>query len=146
MALGNEFTGDRPWLGEISRVVVSVGGKEWNYLTSENIERPDRYYAGMQKDFFLPLSDSAHRNEAFRDVSLNILCFIPVGYLLARTKQHTSVLFAVVVCAVASLSVELAQLCFHNRFASFVDLGANIMGGGMGAVLAQYVKRRGIKK
>ena len=130
VGLGNELTGDRPWLGEISRAIVMVGGDRTDYLRTGKLEIPLSYWEGSL--FYRPGPTEQHK--ILRDAVLNFLGFVPLGFVLAMLRRERgSFLVAVVVCAVASLAVELMQVCFAGRFPSVSDWGLNVLGAALGA-------------
>lgn len=135
LALGNEFSGNRPWLGELSRVVIRVAGQEFDPGNAD-LQIPDSYYSDLQQDFFVPLSDSTFRNTAFREILINLLCFLPVGYLVAKSSPYRSLLLVIAICAMASLVVEMMQIFFGSHSCSLVDFAANCIGGGTGGYTA----------
>ena len=69
--------------------------------------------------------------------TLNFLCFIPLGFLIAVLSfVERPVLSAGLLCGGASLLVEFLQLFIPGRFSSFADLLLNTSGGVAGALLA----------
>lgn len=138
VALGNELTGRRPWLGEVSRATVLVDDREIDYLRHGELEVPTHYWAGLRFQLVPPLADVTQRHEVVRDTVLNFLCFIPFGFVLAMLRgQRGSFVFAFFACAIASLSVEAAQVCFEGRTPSATDWGSNVLGAAVGAWAAR---------
>ena len=68
--------------------------------------------------------------------ALNLLCFIPIGALIAMwSLVERPILAAGLICGGASLLVELLQLFIPGRFSSLADLLLNTTGGITGALL-----------
>ncbi|QID16532.1 VanZ family protein [Nitrogeniibacter mangrovi] len=72
------------------------------------------------------------------DIVLNVLGFLPFGFVLAaacpvRWPRPAAVLLTFVVSTVLSLSLETLQTLLPSRVASNVDLGANALGALIGA-------------
>ena len=73
-----------------------------------------------------------------RDVILNVVAFVPLGFLLARDQWFTRVLglTGIVVTAVLlSSAVEFYQVFSHWRVPSVTDVVANLLGALGGAWL-----------
>jgi glycopeptide antibiotics resistance protein len=64
----------------------------------------------------------------------NILMFVPLGLLLTLVFRHPW--WGVVLALVLSAGVEIAQTVIPSRQASLRDVVANVLGAGVGAVLA----------
>ena len=81
------------------------------------------------------------------DIVLNVLGFVPFGFVLvaaqpARWPRWAVVVLAAVTGALLSFSLETVQNYLPTRVASNVDLGANALGGLIGAVLGVFAGRR----
>ena len=75
------------------------------------------------------------------DVSVNILAYIPFGFLLVfaaypRWQNFVALGIAIALSAVLALSVETLQSWLPTRIPSLMDWWANILGGLLGALLA----------
>ena len=73
------------------------------------------------------------------DTFLNVLLFIPFGYLLtlllsSRVRKHT-IVWAVLCGLFLSLSIELLQLFLADRFSTILDLTTNTTGTLIGALV-----------
>lgn len=134
ITMGNEYSGNRPWLGEIARAVVQVGGDRFDHLHAADRVIPTTFIAGRQRDFLCPLSDSAHRRDVVLDLSINFLIFVPIGFLYAASLPWRPTWVAILICVALSLSVEVGQLFLEHRMTSGVDLIVNTIGGAVGAV------------
>lgn len=81
------------------------------------------------------------------DITLNILGFVPFGFLLAaalpaRWPRGAVVLLTALSGALLSLSLETVQNFLPTRVASNVDLGANALGALIGSVFGIFAGRR----
>lgn len=77
------------------------------------------------------------------DVTLNLLGFMPLGFLIflclfktERMPVRTCLLFAVAVGFAVSLAIEVTQVWLPGRDSSLLDLIANTVGTAIGGVLA----------
>lgn len=83
-----------------------------------------------------------------RDMVGNVLLFLPLGYLYARSRRSRPgrgaaavSLRAAGLAAALSVSVELAQVFSHNHFATATDVTMNVLGAALGAQLALASRR-----
>jgi VanZ like family len=136
MGLGNELTGDRPWLGEIAQATFEVKGKSFDCVNGEKLERPGIYWPMPSWQRIISFLDVRAWQKT--DVLLNMMCFVPLGFVLAFL-QPTSKSFWLVIGFVAmlSLTVEVAQIGFAQRYSSAIDVMMNILGAAIGATLAR---------
>jgi len=142
VALGNELTWDRPWLGQIAVAVIGVGAEEFDLLRTDTMELPSGFWSGNDWRFFHPRSLFS-LDYSSTDLVLNFLCFVPAGFLLVMIRSRPgSVAFALRVVAVGSFFVESVQICFAGRYPSAIDWILNVLGTGFGAWLAYSVKQR----
>src|SRR4051812_48844545 len=75
------------------------------------------------------------------DVLVNIIAYVPLGFLLARACMprfgvRGAVVVAAALAALTSLSMEAVQMFMPSRIASNVDVLTNGMGGLIGALAA----------
>jgi len=150
LALGNELTGGRAWLGSIKQAAVEIENNPINYLlrkslyTPSLITIPDRY---LEKPTIklVPFSVGQDSTYYVSDIVLNFFGFIPLGFLFMMIPfLNRSLLVALTLCAVLSLSIELGQLFLPLRVTSIDDLILNTFGGLCGALGARFVGRQGI--
>jgi VanZ family protein len=138
LALGNEFTFERPWQGQVRRAVVHVRGEAFRYTAAE-LQKPARYAVVSERlrrlqYELLPLTSSDTLMTKSTDAVVNILGFMPFGFLLAFGRRKRISPAAVLVwCAALSLSIEIGQFCFEQRHPSTTDLLCNTLGGMIGA-------------
>jgi len=140
MALGNHWRGARPWLGELSRVEMLVGSRVVNCLAPESIDTPKTYWANWR----MPSWSQITRWEPYgkRDKVLNFLCFVPLGLTLAALRWPRSrVVFPILACSLASLSIEFLQMFFEGRVTSASDWILNTLGGAAGALWFVWFNR-----
>lgn len=135
LALGNEFTFQRPWHGEVRKALVRVRDAEFTY-TATNLRTPATYAWDRQLllgKLLEPLSLSFERTDA-ADWIINLFGFAPFGILLALARgSPISMVIAFACCAALSLSVEVGQLFFEMRTPEAMDVLFNAMGGCIGA-------------
>jgi VanZ family protein len=82
------------------------------------------------------------RPSDLQDAAVNILGFLPFGFLLtaylrevANCDRGRALWAAVVVAGLASLGIELLQVYLPSRDSSLLDLLNNVLGSGLGALL-----------
>jgi hypothetical protein len=139
LALGNEMTCDRPWLGEIRRATVEVSGGATDYARLEDVDVPATCwvlgYAPAVVPFRLFLPQDAFRN---------VLMYLPLGCLLGcliRSGSHRAFAGGLLAVVAVSASLEIAQLFVASRFTSIDDTIWNTIGGGLGLGLAWWLTR-----
>lgn len=139
LALGNEPTHDRPWLGEIRHAKVAVGEREIDYTQPGALEIP-RHLAVIQAHHILnPLRRDSMTIDT--DFVINLLGFIPLGILLiCRVGGRRSVVAVTALCASVSLGIEAGQLFFAGRVTETQDLILNTLGGTLGAWIGVQLK------
>lgn len=138
VALGNELTGDRPWLGSVMRAEVEVDGQFFECLNGESLELPETYWPmpGWKTLLIVPFLIEEWKWKV--DVIPNFACFVPLGFVLALLRPTQSSFWLVVgFVALLSLTVELAQLGFDQRYPSALDWMMNVLGAALGAGCAK---------
>lgn len=83
------------------------------------------------------------------DITINLLGYLPLGFLLALSALRTSrgryaVVLATLAAGVLSLTMESLQSYLPMRVASNVDLGLNVAGAWLGALLAWGMEELGV--
>jgi hypothetical protein len=140
IALGNELSGDYPWLGEIRKAVVRVGDRSFDYLTSGALQFPERF---TLKDYhewkFVPFVDVPYVRAALQDWVINLLGFVPFGWLVVMLRRpRPRVSLAILLSAGVSIAIEAGQLSvFADRFPSTEDIIMNTLGAALGAWVAK---------
>lgn len=72
----------------------------------------------------------------------NVVMFVPLGFFAALTWRGAHRWLVVALCLVLSGGVELTQtLALPGRFGSWSDVVANTLGGTIGLLIAEYVRR-----
>ncbi len=193
LILGNEATGDRPWLGEISYVAIynrSLDAQEVResyeevrrYVSGEvemaapkegqlvrymfNEKRGDKvsnsgtlvdsltltipHFIQKEEKPFLVFSLSqfpAWGSRSFYEIFLNVLLFIPLGFLLhAMIDSYTdgnrwTTLLVMIVGLSIALSAETLQYFSELRHSSSVDVIANWIGTLVGVQLKRIYNK-----
>ena len=139
LALGNETTCDRPWLGEIRTAVVAVRGREHDYAAAENVRRPGSCWVIGYMPALVPL-----RLFLVEDAIRNTLMYVPLGVLFGlMLGWRARFAFARGLLAIvgASVTFEIAQLFVASRFSSIDDVLFNALGGSLGLALALFLTR-----
>lgn len=83
------------------------------------------------------------------DVAINVLGYLPLGFLLALSALRTGrggygVALATLLAGVLSLAMESLQSYLPVRVPSNVDLGLNLLGAWLGALLAWTLEQLGV--
>lgn len=144
LALGNEFTNDRPWLGEIRRVVVRAGASTEGYADTSALEFPRHILITWQAPKLVPL-----RELNLVDAAKNFVLYVPLGCLLGFLLGTSSggrrwrvALGALLVIAAMSASMEVLQVFLPRRWPSTDDVIFNTLGGGFGILLGLLIQQR----
>jgi len=134
LAFGNELTYDRPWSGEISRASVRVDEVSYDYVGAgypSRLQIPTRYLFFPNAPLLVPF-----RELNIVDNVLNVLLFVPLGFILAARKR-TSISRWRDLCLIGlfSLTLESVQLAIPTRTFAVEDVGLNVLGGLLGLVV-----------
>lgn len=143
VALGNEFSFQRPWRGEVESAVVRVRGQEFFYGIN-TLHVPTQYTAepSVAQVKVLRFFSRPFRQRHLSDWTVNILGFLPFGCFLVTIGRKPTVLpIALFWCAALSLSIETGQFFFATRTPQFEDLILNTLGGGIGAWVGNKLRR-----
>lgn len=127
IALGNELTWDRPWLGTVSSARLTVARESVDLLAPGVLDAP---FAGPSVLPFAWFSTSPS------DLVLNFLLMVPMGFLTARALRNPSVLGALAIWAPLVVLAESVQVFTPGRFPSVSDLLLNLAGIVAGSVVA----------
>lgn len=76
------------------------------------------------------------------DIVLNVLLFVPIGWMLQFGRPEPAVGRALAAGALFSGGIEVLQLFSPERYPSLLDLAANTLGAGLGA----WAKHRGVHR
>jgi VanZ family protein len=75
------------------------------------------------------------------DLLLNVVLFLPLGFLLHRLSAgRVGVRRIAMVAAAFSLGIEVAQIFLPNRYPTASDVVANCLGGGLGALASRSLR------
>lgn len=139
LALGNEMTCDRPWLGEIREAVVTAADRVRNYADAGAMHAPASCWVMGYPPVLVPF-----RLFLPEDAIRNTLMYGPLGLLLGlltRSRSYGALFGGLLVILGVSLTFEIAQLFVASRFSSIDDTVYNTIGGGLGLALALYGRR-----
>jgi VanZ like family len=140
LALGNEMTCDRPWLGEIRQAVIKApGDRQRDYARAEGVDVPAACWVIGYPPAIVPF-----RLFLAADAARNVLMYLPLGFvvgLLLRSTSRRAFAGGLLVVLGVSVLLELAQLFVASRFTSIDDTIANAAGGGLGLGLAFWLNR-----
>jgi VanZ like family len=139
IALGNEMTCDRPWLGEIRAAVLRGPDRVRNYADAEAVYAPATCWAMGHRPALMPF-----RLFLLQDAIRNTLMYAPLGLLLGlamRSSSYAALFRGLLVIFGVSATFELAQLFVASRFPAIDDTIYNTVGGGLGLALAHYGRR-----
>jgi hypothetical protein len=140
LALGNEMTCNRPWLGEIRRAVIAGPAGTTDYALAGQAAAPAGCRIMRHPPKLVPFHPFSPR-----DALLNTLMYLPLGCLLglmARTRSARSFAMLVLTAAGVSLTFEFTQLFLVSRFPSIDDLIFNTLGGALGVWLGSWLMTR----
>jgi hypothetical protein len=106
------------------------------------------HYVILQPQFLMPFWKALSFNRSFfKNVALNILAFVPVGFLFntffftTRFKQR-SPWIAIALGAALSLTIEVLQYFLPMRDSGMLDLITNTLGTAIGVWGASFAARR----
>ena len=136
LALGNELTGNRPWLGEIRRAVVATAEGAVDYIQPGALEIPAQLISADEPPVLAPFQDV----EPW-DAAINVLGFLPLGLvfgLWVRRQGWATYAGGMVLIFAISLAIETLQLGIPGRYPSINDLILNTLGGVMGILLTRW--------
>ena len=137
LAMGNELTLNRPWLGEVRRAVIRTGNTVADYAIPGALHMPSVLWV---KDS--PLSIVPLRDLALLDAVINLLGFVPLGFLVsAWGKGWLSGTGKLLLIFAASMTIESLQVFIPGRHPSIDDLILNTLGGGIGLFARQRIVR-----
>lgn len=140
VAMGNELSGDQPWLGTIRKAVVRVGNRSFDYLAPGALRIPERFTAGnSHPGKFVPFVDDQYNRVTLRDWIINLAGFAPFGWLVVRWRRpRPGIILAITLSAGVSMTIEAGQLwVFSDRFPSTEDIIMNTLGAALGAWFAR---------
>jgi len=140
LALGNELSGDRPWLGDIRKANVRIGDRSFDYLATGALRFPERFTLKNSHTVkLIPFVDYQYKWVTVQDWMINLLGFVPFGWLVVMLRwPRPGAFLAIVLSAGVSITIEAGQLLiFADRFPSTEDIIMNTLGAALGALLAK---------
>jgi hypothetical protein len=152
LALGNELTNDRAWLGEIQQALVRTDGNTIDYAAPDArgaLEvSPARFWAARQTFTVMPFRDFMPE-----DAFINVVGYVPLGLLFGvwgwlwggeRRSWSRPVTLLLAIAAV-SATLETLQFLIPVRHPSTTDLLLNTLGGGIGLLLVEWARAAGLE-
>ncbi|MEQ8860340.1 MAG: VanZ family protein [Pseudomonadales bacterium] len=132
IALGNELTWDRPWLGNIWSAELTTPASSVDLLDPGVLEAPVGEWLGS----ITWLSSSRW------DLILNFLFMIPAGFLTSAVRKRWTPARVVLFWMPIVLLAESLQVLIPGRFPAFSDLALNLLGVLVGSAIARRLSRR----
>jgi hypothetical protein len=135
LALGNEMTNDRPWLGEISTATVRLGDTTVDYLTPGVLMLPEHHWQFASRSRLALTNPSV-----LLDAAVNFLFYIPLGLILGLLSSAGKAWRWSIVIFAFSLLMEGLQLTIPDRTATVTDVATNTLGGSVGLLLGAWFR------
>jgi len=150
----------RAWLNHQPGELSKAGDNAAVYLFDEHRGQLIHDLTGRMPDLMIPSRFRVLRTSVlefpwplrpsdFEDTAVNILGFLPFGFLLtaylrevANCDRGRALGAAVVVGGLTSLGIELLQVYLPSRDSSLLDLLNNMLGSGLGALLQLRFRTR----
>jgi hypothetical protein len=139
LVFGNEASGDRVWQGYIRKAQVCAASECVNYVQPSMLQLPKRYWSGPT---WRNVLDNQHYFATTpTDVFINLLFFMPLGFLLARLAEPpVGLAKALIVATLISVSIEAVQFILAYRVTSLIDVIVNLVGSGLGFGVGKRVR------
>jgi glycopeptide antibiotics resistance protein len=112
-------------------------------------------FKGLKKNFLKLSANALNLSlKSFQDMSINIIGFIPFGYLFFKLTQSLRyrksqmwqlVIMTVFAGAVLSLIVEMSQTFLPTRYSSITDFIFNVFGTAIGASIAVTLCKKSVR-
>jgi VanZ family protein len=128
--LGNDPTGNRPWLGTIERAAVTIGTQVIDYANAQQTRLPQPLRTFYNRPRLKPLVPFE-----LGDFIVNLFGFIPFGVVLAGLRPGRPRGPDIAAAFSLSLAIEVSQWWSPYRYPSINDLILNTLGGTLGLVL-----------
>ena len=116
-----------------------------------HLEIPPRMHALEKIILSSPWIGSELNRNYFIDIIVNIIGFIPLGFVLSITlfkfnitSEKRVVLMTVASCFILSLTIEIVQAWMPSRSSNMLDLMSNTSGALIGAVIYQLIVKLGV--
>ena len=102
-------------------------------VLSRNMVSPSTIRLELFQDYFLPSGNG------WADVLLNIVCFIPLGFLVGMIAKRYRVLMTLIVGLLVSLTIEFSQLIWQRGVFDLNDIFNNVVGSMIGGMTTLFV-------
>ena len=109
---------------------------------------PPRFIVPQKNILVPPWKDFRLTFSFFHDVMINILGFIPFGFLITAlirrriTSRSHSFIIVILLGSFLSLTIELIQVYLPNRYSQLMDVFTNTMGTVLGTILFHFYQSR----
>lgn len=136
LALGNELSGNRPWLGSIRKAIVRTGDTTIDYTVPSTLEQPATYWSVSNYPKLAPFRDSSRS-----DLIVNAVLYLPLGALFGlcwRGRSLRGAASAALLIAALSGMLEVLQLFISIRNPSIDDFVLNVLGGTLGVLFGRW--------
>lgn len=138
VALGNEVTGNRPWLGEVSHAYIETAYDRVDYLSANALTVPSHYWIANPFRWTHDFEDPRRRRTEMLDAVLNFSFFVPVGMVLTiAAGRRSSWIVPIGIAGGMSVAVECTQFFFAFRQPTATDTVLNVAGAAIGSALAR---------
>ena len=127
LALGNEHTWQRPWIGEVNAVQLTVDTTTINIMSSDSISKPGIIHLLRQRLILF--------SPSVVDWIVNFVAMLPIGALTASIFSRHRIAWSLGFWSVMAATVETAQALIPTRYPAISDLVLNATGAGAGAWL-----------
>lgn len=125
------------------------GSETTDHITgTQKLKMPAGFHVLKKRLISLPWSDFHASRGFFIDFFINLLGFIPLGFILciffAETGgifQKKAILFSAILCFLMSLFIEIAQAWIPSRSSQGLDLILNTTGALIGTTICRPFKR-----
>lgn len=142
LALGNELTFDRPWIGKIYKAAISTNTRSIDYIKNNTLQIPHTYTVTHNTSKQIYLSIFGYAGSVYNrlyDYVINFFGFFMFGILLRfLSNKKVSYKHLIAVCVFLSLSIEIGQL-FLTRNTSIHDFVLNSAGGLCGILFTRFM-------
>jgi hypothetical protein len=140
LLLGNEMSGNRPWLGDLRCASAGTPGNEVDLLAAGGAVIPWRVERLARPPQLIPFRDLGAA-----DAVINLFGFVPLGVLagiLLQPGTRTGWVLLWLPALVLSLTIEVVQFTLPGRFPSVNDLILNCAGAVLGLAIAARLFQR----
>jgi hypothetical protein len=140
LALGNDVSGFRPWLGELQRVIVTTPLASEDWLRPDKLDLPSGFWLLDRQPKLVPFLHTQ-----IDDLVLNLFLYVPLTVLLCvffGCRDAYQLLRVVLIVFLTSSLFEVAQLFVETRNPSATDVILNTCGSFVMAALTCLCLRK----